>query len=161
MLPPERRLGRVMRLIEECKFFTLHAGRQTGKTTSLMWLERHFNASGRWRAVWVDIETARQQPDPARAMRTILDSFDHAITEGQPELARPDPSRFNALLVGLSDIRTNRKIGRSPRLAPLQLPRWRASLWFVSELVTKQDLAGATTLLRQDPPPGECRRREV
>ncbi|HEX2688308.1 MAG TPA: AAA family ATPase [Kofleriaceae bacterium] len=99
MLPPERRLGRVMRLIEEHKFFTLHAGRQTGKTTSLMWLERHFNASGRWRALWVDIETAREQPDPVRAMRTILDSFDHALTEGQPALARPDSSIFDTLLV--------------------------------------------------------------
>jgi hypothetical protein len=58
-----------MRLIEEHKFGTLHAGWQTGKTTSLMWLERHLNASGRWRALWVDIETAREQPDPARAMR--------------------------------------------------------------------------------------------
>ena len=36
MLPPERRLGEVLTLIEERKFFTLHAGRQTGKTTSLM-----------------------------------------------------------------------------------------------------------------------------
>jgi hypothetical protein len=50
MLPPERRLGRVQQLIEERKYFTLHAGRQTGKTTSLMWLDRHLNASGRCRA---------------------------------------------------------------------------------------------------------------
>ena len=34
MLPPERRLGRIMELIERGKYFTLHAGRQTGKTTS-------------------------------------------------------------------------------------------------------------------------------
>lgn len=40
MLPPERRLGLVQQLIEERKYFTPHAGRQTGKTTSLMWLER-------------------------------------------------------------------------------------------------------------------------
>src|SRR5262245_21339748 len=40
MLPPERRLTRVLTLIEDRKYFTLHAGRQTGKTTSLMWLER-------------------------------------------------------------------------------------------------------------------------
>src|SRR5437016_5689347 len=33
-IPPERRLDRVRRLIEERKCFTLHAGRQTGKTTS-------------------------------------------------------------------------------------------------------------------------------
>src|ERR1041384_7929718 len=33
MLPPERRLGRVLELIDDGKYFTLHAGRQTGKTT--------------------------------------------------------------------------------------------------------------------------------
>lgn len=52
MLPPERRLGRVLELIEEHLFFTLHAGRQTGKTTSAMWLEEHLNATGQWRAAW-------------------------------------------------------------------------------------------------------------
>ncbi len=35
MLPPERRLGRVLELIEDRKYFTLHSGRQTGKTTKL------------------------------------------------------------------------------------------------------------------------------
>jgi hypothetical protein len=32
MLPPERRLGAVCELIEEHRFFTLHAGRQTTTT---------------------------------------------------------------------------------------------------------------------------------
>jgi hypothetical protein len=56
MLPPERRLEPVLQLIEERKYFTLHAGRQIGKTTSLMWLERHLNDTGRWRALWADLE---------------------------------------------------------------------------------------------------------
>ena len=62
MLPPERRLTRVMELIDEGKYFTLHAGRQTGKTTSAHWLARHYNATSRVRAVWVDLQTAREQP---------------------------------------------------------------------------------------------------
>lgn len=66
MLPPERRLGRALRFIEGHRYFTLHAGRQTGKTTSLQWLEQHLNATGKWRAVWVDLETAREQDDVAR-----------------------------------------------------------------------------------------------
>lgn len=61
-----------MEPIEERKSFTLHAGRQTGKTTSLMWLERHLNATGRCRAVWVDIETARETAEPELAFRTLL-----------------------------------------------------------------------------------------
>lgn len=98
MLPPERRLGRVQRLIEERKYFTLHAGRQTGKTTSLMWLERHLNELGRWRAVWVDLETAREQPDPAAALSTILTTIDRALCLRHAELARPDPAEIEAAL---------------------------------------------------------------
>jgi hypothetical protein len=46
MLPPERRLGRVLELIDDRKYFTLHSGRQTGKTTCAFWLVDHLNASG-------------------------------------------------------------------------------------------------------------------
>jgi hypothetical protein len=98
MLPPERRLGPVLELIEEHRYFTLHAGRQTGKTTSLMWLERHFNATGRWRALWVDVETAREQPDPPLALRSILMNFDRALGRRHPAMKRPDPSIFDELL---------------------------------------------------------------
>jgi hypothetical protein len=98
MLPPERRLGRIQRLIEEHKYFTLHAGRQTGKTTSLMWLERHLNDSGRWRALWVDLETAREQPDPAAALATILETIDDALRLRHPALARPEVAELEAAL---------------------------------------------------------------
>ncbi len=55
MLPPERRLGRVMRVIDDHKYFTFTAGWQTGKTTCAQWLEDHLNATGKWRAMWVDL----------------------------------------------------------------------------------------------------------
>ena len=51
MLSPEHRLRHVLRLIDEQKYFTIHAGRQTGKTTMLQWLVRHFNAGEQYRAV--------------------------------------------------------------------------------------------------------------
>jgi hypothetical protein len=98
MLPPERRLEPVQQLIEERKYFTLHAGRQTGKTTSLMWLERHLNASGRWRALWVDLETARDEPDPAAALTTILKNVDDALRLEHAELDRPDTKEIEAAL---------------------------------------------------------------
>jgi hypothetical protein len=44
MLPPERRLGRVLELVAQRKYFTLTAGRQTGKTTSSRWMVEHLNA---------------------------------------------------------------------------------------------------------------------
>jgi type II secretory pathway predicted ATPase ExeA len=98
MLPPERRLGRMLRLIEDGKYFTLHAGHQTGKTTSLLWLERHFNATGRFRAIWVDIQTAREQPDPAIAFRTILTTFDRVLARQHANLRRPDAAVIDELL---------------------------------------------------------------
>ncbi|WP_159397860.1 AAA family ATPase [Sorangium cellulosum] len=98
MLPPERRLGRVLRLIEQRKFFTLHAGRQTGKTTCLMWLERHLGAAGEHRALWIDLETAREKPEVPRAMAAILASLDRALTVRHPELARPEAAEIEAML---------------------------------------------------------------
>jgi len=79
MLPPERRLGRVMELIDDGKYFTLHAGRQTGKTTSAQWLAHHYNAGDRFRAVWFDLQIARDQPDPAKAFVTVLSALDFGV----------------------------------------------------------------------------------
>lgn len=51
MLPPERRLGRPMELIEQARWFVLAAGRQTGKTTSLRWLAEHYKTGDGPRAL--------------------------------------------------------------------------------------------------------------
>jgi hypothetical protein len=98
MLPPGRRLRDVLALIEARRYFTLHAGRQTGKTTSAMWLEDHFNATGRWRALWVDLETAREKPDVARVMTAILKVLDDALAARHPEAPRPTATERAAML---------------------------------------------------------------
>jgi hypothetical protein len=97
MLPPERRLGPLLELIEARRYFTLHAGRQTGKTTSLMWLEQHLEASGRWSALRVDLETAREQPDVGRAMAIILDAFESRLQSRRPSWPRPDAAERGAM----------------------------------------------------------------
>jgi hypothetical protein len=79
-----------MRLVDERKFFTLHAGRQTGKSTSARWLVDLYNAGDAYRALWVDIQTAREQPDPAKAFRTVLNELDRACRRDLPDLHRPD-----------------------------------------------------------------------
>lgn len=97
MLPPERRLGEMMRLIELGLYFTLHAGRQTGKTTSVQWLVEHYNAGERFRAMWPDNQTAREQPDPKIGFRTILNNLDMAVERDLPDLGPPaDPERLDA-----------------------------------------------------------------
>ena len=79
MLSPEHRLRHVLRLVDEEKYFTIHAGRQTGKTTMLRWIADHFNRGNRYRVLWVDVETARDIDDPAEAIPTMLRCFDDAI----------------------------------------------------------------------------------
>lgn len=98
MLPPERRLGRVLELIDDRKYFTLHSGRQTGKTTCAFWLVDHLNASGRYRAAWVDLQTAREQPDLDRAFPIILGELDRATARDLPSLVRPAPEETERLL---------------------------------------------------------------
>ena len=94
MLPPERRLGALLALIEGQRYFTLHAGRQTGKTTSARWLVKHYNAGDRFCAIWVDVQDARELSDPARAFELVLDDLDLAIARDLPGLAPPSgPAR--------------------------------------------------------------------
>jgi AAA-like domain len=98
MLPPQRRLGDVLALIEARRYLTLHAGRQTGKTTSLMWLEEHLNATGRWYAMWVDLETARETPAVGEATTAILAAFDRTLTRRYPQQPRPAADEHTAML---------------------------------------------------------------
>ncbi|WP_437738393.1 hypothetical protein [Sorangium sp. So ce1335] len=89
MLPPGRRLGPALEHIENRRYFTLHAGRQTGKTTSARWLVEHLNREGRFRAAWVDLQIAREEPDPAKAFEAVLYALDTAVERDLPDLGRP------------------------------------------------------------------------
>lgn len=93
MVPPERRLGPTLELIDEGKYFTLTAGRQTGKTTSLRWLVRHYREKGAIAAVWVDLQLAREQPDPEKAARVLLEEMGRATARDLPDLPRPSAAQ--------------------------------------------------------------------
>jgi len=60
-LPPLERLdlGEVLLLIEQQKYFLLHAPRQTGKTSCLLALADYLNREGRYRAVYANLEVAQ------------------------------------------------------------------------------------------------------
>ena len=61
MLDPLARLDvdEVLRLIDQERYFVLHAPRQTGKTTSLLALMKRLNEDGRYRALYANIEAAQ------------------------------------------------------------------------------------------------------
>lgn len=61
MIDPLQRLdlSEVLALIEQQRYFVLHAPRQTGKTTCLLALMQYLNTAGRYRAVYANIEGAQ------------------------------------------------------------------------------------------------------
>ncbi|MCA9704466.1 MAG: ATP-binding protein [Myxococcales bacterium] len=89
MLPPQRRLHRVLELVDDHRYFTLNAGRQVGKTTSARWLVKHLNAGDRFCALWVDVQDARELPDPAQAFELVLDDLDRAVERDLPGVEVP------------------------------------------------------------------------
>ncbi|MEW5886851.1 MAG: AAA family ATPase, partial [Pseudomonadota bacterium] len=72
-------LADVEALIAAKRYFVLHAPRQTGKTTALLALMAHLNAQGRYRALYVNIETAQTaRSDVERGLTSITQSVAEA-----------------------------------------------------------------------------------
>jgi hypothetical protein len=93
MLPPEPRLPGARELVEQSRYFVVHAPRQTGKTTSMAALARDLNAGGRHAALLFSCEQARYaEDDVAAASREILEAIATEATFGlAPELRPPSP----------------------------------------------------------------------
>ena len=74
-LPPLERFDKeeVLLLIEQKKYFVLHAPRQTGKTSSLLALMEYLNKEGQYRCLYVNVEMAQSaREDVEQGIRTIL-----------------------------------------------------------------------------------------
>ncbi len=74
-LPPLKRfdLLEIEHLIAQKRYFVLHAPRQTGKTTSLLALAEHLNRGGRYRCLYVNVESGQSaREDVHAAMQAIL-----------------------------------------------------------------------------------------
>jgi len=75
MIDPLRRLDlpEVEMLLDDKRYFVLHAPRQTGKTTCLLALMQHINARGNYSALYVNIEAAQvARGNVERGMRTVV-----------------------------------------------------------------------------------------
>lgn len=73
-LPPLERLNlpEVLRLIAQHKYFVLHAPRQTGKTSALLALMHYLNASGAYRALYVNVEIGQAAREEASEAITAI-----------------------------------------------------------------------------------------
>lgn len=66
-------LNKVLRLIDQKKYFVLHAPRQTGKTSLLKALMTHINNEGRYTCLYVNVEVGQAARENVQdAMQSIL-----------------------------------------------------------------------------------------
>lgn len=80
-LPHRLNWEEVFLLIEQEKYFVLHAPRQSGKTTAITELVQYLNMQRRYHAVYINIEAAQAARDDVKtALLSILVSLRHAIT---------------------------------------------------------------------------------
>ena len=95
ILTPAMRCRDIFMLIDQEMYFAIHAARQTGKTTMLISLTKELQASGRYHALYVSLESCQGIHDPH---------------EGVPAVTRAIAAAWNRniLLRDLADIRVER-----------------------------------------------------
>src|SRR6056297_1372798 len=99
MIDPLKRINKdeIMTLIDNWRYFILHAPRQTGKTSSLLALQEHINKEGRYKCLYVNVEPAQTaRSDVTRGMKAIL-----AALNGANSLTFDDDFFFQYLLNGI------------------------------------------------------------
>ena len=83
-IPPLDRVDKdtLLRLIDARRYFVLHAPRQTGKTSAMLALIKQLNDSGRYRAVYVNIEGAQAaRNNVEQGIRGILSALADAAVD--------------------------------------------------------------------------------
>ena len=66
-------LDEIISLIDQKKYFVLHAPRQTGKTSCLLALQDYFNKEGKYKCLYINVESAQgAREDVYRGIRAIL-----------------------------------------------------------------------------------------
>jgi type II secretory pathway predicted ATPase ExeA len=107
MLPWERRIPDIRKLVDDELYFVIHAPRQVGKTTSFRHLAAALTAEGRYAALHASCETGQAAGrDVEMGVQAVIDSLASASSEQLPEqLAVPSadssiqaPSRLKNLL---------------------------------------------------------------
>jgi hypothetical protein len=92
MVPALRRLPTIRRLIDEQRYFVLHAPRQVGKTTSLLALAQELTQSGRFVSAVLSMETGEPYAQkPGAAERAILHAWRGAAAWQLPADMQPPP----------------------------------------------------------------------
>lgn len=105
MLPPERRLEGVRTLIARQQYFTVHAPRQAGKTTSFLALAESLTASGDYAALLTSCEVGQTfEPDLEGAIDAVIAALISRASVLPAELRPPDADRAQPARVRLFDL---------------------------------------------------------
>lgn len=90
MLPPERRLPEVRRLIDEKAYFVIHAPRQTGKTTFVGSLAQALTSEGRYAALHTSCEAGQSVGrDLEPGITAVLETMQQDAAISLPPELRP------------------------------------------------------------------------
>jgi hypothetical protein len=93
MLPPERRIPGVRRLLAEQAYFVVRAPRQTGKTTAFRKLAGELAGEGVFAAVHLSCEAAAiARNDVGSGVDTLISILSREAEALAPELRSPDPA---------------------------------------------------------------------
>jgi len=75
-------LEEILFLIEQEKYFILHAPRQTGKTSSILALKEYLNKEGRYNTIYINVEAGQAaRNDVARGIKAVLSELRSRIEE--------------------------------------------------------------------------------
>lgn len=81
-IPHRLNWDEILDLIQREKYFVLHAPRQSGKTTEIQELTLRLNATGKYHAVYVNVENAQAARNQVeKALISIIETLKHAIEE--------------------------------------------------------------------------------
>jgi len=103
MLPTQERCGGLVDLIDYWQYFTIHAARQSGKTTLLLELARQLNEEKKYYVLYFSLETVQGIDDPKEGIPAIpsvlgSDIKFHPLLRHIPFSEQIDESHFNTIL---------------------------------------------------------------
>ncbi|MDR1155438.1 MAG: ATP-binding protein, partial [Bacteroidales bacterium] len=79
MIDASVRLQGVEELIDNKKYFVIHAARQSGKTTYLKDLAKRLNAGGNYYALWCSLESIQNIIEPKEGIPRIVKKIENQV----------------------------------------------------------------------------------
>jgi predicted AAA+ superfamily ATPase len=83
MIPVNERLQGVEQLVDDGKYFVIHAARQSGKTTYLQELAKRLNEQGNYYCLYCSLEVLQQYPSQDEGLFEIVKVISGALKDSK------------------------------------------------------------------------------